>query len=393
MVLICSLLLALSIGQTSTAPEATGRIAGRVTVEGTHTPLAGVQVMLFPAEPRMGMMRMGPPPRAITDQDGRYAFERVAPGSYRIQFEKTGYAATAQSQTGTTQVSAGQSVQVVDVQLQKGAVIAGKVLDAAGEPMPDVHVTAMRRFSNPGMPLRMVPAGGSGPGQQTNDLGEFRISGLPAGEFYVAAMPRHQPMFGGPGVATTTARAQPAPQSRTTTATTFYPGTSDQNAALPVAVAAGAEVGNITFAMQAVPSFRVSGIVVDQDGAPVGGAMVMLMGDPRTGMFGGPAGSTRTRDNGRFDIDDVVAGSYRVNGSIPVMLGGRGAGGAGGGAAGVAENGSFVSVNAVGGFTSATWSSSSGDGRGGSTDPAVEIVVGDADVKDVRVTVRRQAPQ
>jgi hypothetical protein len=281
-------------------------------------------------------------------------------------------------------------VNVVDVQLQKGAVIAGKVLDAAGEPMPDVHVMAMRRFSNQGMPLRMVPAG-AGPGQQTNDLGEFRISGLPAGEFYVAAMPRHlPPMFGGPGVDTTTARAQPAPQSRTTTATTFYPGTSDQNAALPVAVAAGAEVGNITFAMQSVQSFRVSGIVVDQDGAPVGGAMVMLMGDPRTGMFGGPAGSARTRDNGRFDIDDVVAGSYRVNGSIPVMLGGRGAGG---GAAGVAENGSFVSVNAAGGFTSATWSSSSGDGRGGSTDPAVEIVVGDADVKDVRVTVRRQAPQ
>ena len=382
---LCSLLLALSFGQAPPTADTGGRIAGRVTVEGTNTPLAGVQVLLLPGAPRMGMM--GPPPRATTDQAGRYAFDRVAPGSYHIRFEKTGYASTAQSQTGTIQIAAGQSVNGVDVRLQKGAVIAGKVLDAAGEPMADVRVTAMRRFSNPGVPLRLVPAGGQG--QQTNDLGEFRISGLPAGEFYVAAMPRHLPMFGGPGV-DMTALAQPARQSRTTTATTFYPGTSDQNAALPVAVAAGAEVGNITFAMQTVPSFRVSGIVVDQDGAPVGGAVVMLMGDPRNGMFGGPAGSTRTQANGRFDIDDVAAGSYRVNGSIPVMLGGRGAGG---GAAGVVSNGSFVSISSSPGFTSTTWSSSTGPGSAGSTDPAGEIVVADADVKDVRVTVRRQAPQ
>ena len=179
----------------------------------------------------------------------------------------------------------------------------------------------------------------------------------------------------------TTARAQPARQARTTTATTFYPGTSDQAAALPIAVAAGAEVGNINFAMQTAPSFRVSGIVVDQDGKPVGGAMVMLMGDPRNGMFGGPTGSARTQDNGRFDIDDVVAGSYRVNASIPVMMNGPGGRGfAGGGAV------------STGGYVTSTWSSSASGGPG-STDPSVEVAVTDADVKDVRVTVRRQTPQ
>jgi protocatechuate 3,4-dioxygenase beta subunit len=374
---LCSLLLALSFGQASPAAGAGGRIAGRVIVEATNTPLAGVRVMLLPAAPRMGMM--GTPAQATTDQDGRYAFDRVAPGSYRIQFEKTGYASTAQAHTGTIQISAGQSVNVAEVWLQKGAVIAGKVLDAAGEPMPDVRVTAMRRFSNPGMPLRLVPAGNGQGLQQTNDLGEFRISGLPAGEFYVAAMPFQRGMFGGPGVDMTTARAQPARQARTTTTTTFYPGTTDQAAALPIAVAAGAEVGNISFAMQTLPSFRVSGIVVDQDGRPVGGAMVMLMGDPRSGMFGGPGGSARTQDDGRFDIDDVVAGSYRVNGSIPVMVNGPGG-------RGVVRRGEF----GTGGFMTSTWMSSSG---GGSTDQGVEVAITNADVPDVRVTVRRQTPQ
>jgi len=382
---LCGLLLALTIGQTSPAADAGGRIAGRVTVEGTNTPLAGVRVMLIPAAPRMGMMGM--PPQATTDQDGRYAFERVSPGSYRIQVEKAGYAPMGdQSAARTIQVAAGQSANGVDLQLQKGAVITGRVLDAAGEPIPELRVMAMRRVSPPGLPPRLLPAGSGGQGQQTNDLGEFRISGLPPGEFYVAAMPtpRHMPMFGGPGADMTTARARPARQARTTTATTFYPGTSDQATALPIAVAAGAEVGNINFAMQTVPSFRVSGIVVDQDGKPVGGAMVMLMGDPRNGMFGGPAGGTRSQDNGRFDIDDVVAGSYRVNGSIPVIMNGAGGGAFGGGFAG-------RGAVATGGYVS-TWSSSTSGGPG-STDPSVEVAVTDADVKDVRVTVRRQTPQ
>ena len=68
---LCSLLLALSVGQATPAAETGGRIAGRVTVDGTNAPLAGVRVMLLPTAPRMGMMRM--PPQATTDQDGRYA--------------------------------------------------------------------------------------------------------------------------------------------------------------------------------------------------------------------------------------------------------------------------------------------------------------------------------
>jgi hypothetical protein len=63
-------------------------------------------------------------------------------------------------------------------------------------------------------------------------------------------------------------------------------------AAQPIAVAAGAEVGNISFTMQSAPAFRVSGIVVDENGDPVADAMVMMMGDPRSGIFMGPGQRT-----------------------------------------------------------------------------------------------------
>src|SRR5207237_712571 len=69
---------------------------------------------------------------------------------------------------------------------------------------------------------------------------------------------------------------------------------------------------------QSAPAYRVSGIVVDENGSFVVGAMVMLMSDPRAGAMMGPAGSARSGDGGRFVIDGVVSGSYRATASIPM---------------------------------------------------------------------------
>ena len=69
MLLICGLLLAMSSTQASRPADSPGRIAGRVTVEGTNTAVAGVRVMLFPSRPPIGRPMMGPPPQAITDQE------------------------------------------------------------------------------------------------------------------------------------------------------------------------------------------------------------------------------------------------------------------------------------------------------------------------------------
>ena len=371
MLVICSLLVALSFSQAPPAADRPGRISGRVTLEGANTPVAGARIMLIPTArpngPTGPMGPMGPLPQATTDQDGRYTFDRVAPGTYRIDVQKTGLAPlTDPPRSPTVQVAAGQSVDGVDRQLQKGGVIAGRILDPNGEPLPDAQIMVMRRMTPPvasGMPARLVGTGG---GQPTNDLGEFRVSGLAPGEYYVSAMPRPAMFGGGSGGG---ARARQA--SRTTLGRTFYPGTADQAAAQPLAVAAGAEVGNIVFAMQAVPAFRVSGMVVDENGSPVAGAMVMLMGDPRNGGIMGPAGRVRTQDNGRFDMDDVPAGSYRANASIPIT---------------VTRSGSS------GGASGFAFSSSSGVVSGTMEQPA-EVAVTDADVKGVRIVVRRPAPQ
>jgi protocatechuate 3,4-dioxygenase beta subunit len=371
MLMVCSL-LALTLAQPPAAAEQGGRISGQVTLEGANTPVSGARIILVPSSRPVGPM--GPPPQAITDQAGRFAFDRVPPGTYRLDAQKAGLAPADDAFRGRTiTVTAGQSTGVV-LQLQKGAAITGRVVDPIGQPLTEARVMVLRRMPMPaggarGLPPmpRLIPV--PSPGTQTNDLGEFRVSGLAPGEYFVAVSPRSIAMFG-------TAGSNPArdwKMARTTLPTTYYPGTSDQAAAQPIAVAAGAEVGNINFAMQPVPAFRVSGVVVDEEGKPVGGAMVMLMADSSLGLMG-PVGNSMSQPNGRFDIDDVPAGSYRANSSIMMRVTESG-------------GGSTIGSGAV------TWSSSAGSGGGATPQPPVEIVVADADVTGVQVVVRRPNPR
>jgi hypothetical protein len=394
MQVVLSVMLAWTMAQA--APAATGRLSGRVTAEGTNAPVVGARVMIFPMI-RPTTMRTGPipiamPPQGTTDQDGRFVFNNLAPGEYRIDVQKTGFASLVDPMTRPTTytLAAGQALDNINIVLQRGAVIAGKVLDAKGEPLSDVRVVAMRRMAAPprsNMPPRLVPAPMQGP-QQTNDIGEFRITGLPAGEYFVAASPRAMG-FGGPGVPASTGSGGGA----LTPTTTYYPGTADQAGAQPITLAAGAEVSNIFFSIQSAPAYRISGIVVDENGAPIARAMVMLMNDPRTNgaIMMGPGGNAQSGEDGRFSIGDVTPGTYRLNASVPVMV----TGGVIGGSSVAAGGAGSASTS----FTS--WSISGGSGGGVTTTTTTmvntsqqpqEVVVADADVSGLRVVARRPQP-
>jgi protocatechuate 3,4-dioxygenase beta subunit len=377
---VVGLLLALSMDQAA-APAATGRISGRVTAEGTNGPIAGARVMVFPMM-RRGTPPTGPmaiPPQGLTDQDGRFVFNGLAPGEYRVDVQKTGFASSMDPTTRprTYTVAAGQVLDNISIVLQKGAVITGKVLDQKGEPVTDAQVMALRRITPPGASTaapRLIPTPMQG-SQQTNDIGEYRVTGLTPGEYFIAASPRAMG-FGGPGATSTTGNGGGA----LTATTTYYPGTADQVGAQAITVAAGAEVSNIVFTLQSVPSYRVSGIVVDENGAPIARAMVMLMNDPRSGMmFMGPGGNAQTGDDGRFSIGDVTPGTYRLNASVPMMMTSGGGIGA-------------SSVVTGGGSSFSSWSVSSGGVTttvNATPQQPQEVVVMDADVRGVRVVARR----
>jgi protocatechuate 3,4-dioxygenase beta subunit len=377
MVSIFALILVLLSVQPPQPTESTGRIVGRVTVDGANTAIAGARITLLPAGRQSGPM--GAAPQALTDQDGRFMFDRVAPGTYGVDVQKTGFVSPNQpphAPSLTVDVVAGRAT-TLDLPLKKGGVITGRVLDPAGEPMADVHILALRRA--PVMPgasaSRLFPVAGAG--APTNDIGEFRMAGLGTGEYYIVATPRGGTPFGGP------AAMPPTGNARVTIAATFYPGTTDEAAAQPITVSAGAEVANISFTMQAAPAFRVSGVVVDETGEPVVDAMVMIIPDGQNRMFMGSIASGPSRVGGRFTIGEVSAGSYRVSASIPIRMNGSGGGSAvtfGGGA--IVTGGAAVSASSGAVPTESV-------GVAGGVEQPVAVTITDADVSGVRVVVRR----
>ena len=304
--------------QAAAAPSG-ATVSGRVLEEGTQAPIAAAQVTLFRFQPMTTQRGFPGPERprfATTDPNGRYVFEGVDAGQYRIAVQKAGFAVPdefAIDRRGLIDLKAGEHRTDVNMTMQRGAVIVGRVLDTSGEPLANVQVMAMRKAPlPPAMPPGVARADflvPGGQGAQTNDLGEFRLFGLPSGDYIVQATPNHN--FG-----------SQAP-SATARITTFYPGTSDPAAAQRISVGPGQTVGDIAMTMIEVPAFQVSGVVLTEAGRPVVNAMVRLQvegGGARSFQMMEPWNQSRTDASGRFTIDSVTSGTYTLLAVAPAVL-------------------------------------------------------------------------
>lgn len=333
-----SLLIALGVAAAvlQTVASPTAAVSGQVLSVGTSTPIAGAEVLLVPMHPGPAQSSIQPR-NAVTDRDGRYAFEDIEAGQYRITVQKPGFASPSHSDLPQVTLTPAERRQDVNVRLERGSVIAGRVLDETGEPAVDVRVAAIPSAALPTnarpLGLEALALGGQG---QTNDLGEFRLFGLRAGDYIVQAMPR--PDFG------VVAAGRP-----TTILPTYFPGTADATAAATIRVDVGQTAGEITIRMVAVPAFQVSGVVLDEARRPVSNAMVRVMATERTAepaLAMRMANQARTDTSGRFSINNLPGGSYVLVATAPLVLGGSPKPAVGGGA----TAGGFASFGATSGF-------------------------------------------
>ena len=376
---LLALSLALLLGLQATAAQSgAAGVTGRVLDAETKQPIAGAQVsLILEGRPPTGPIA---PTMAETDASGIYRFANLAPGRYRIMARRVGYAVSAPPDVPQiVQVAAGQAQTAPDVLLGRGGVIAGRVLDQAGQPLVDARLMATRRMNvGRGQAPSLIPIGN---GAQTNDLGEFRLHSLPAGEYFVQLIPRMEPNFMGAG---------PTPRS-TAPATTYYPGTADAASAHGITLGAGQTVEGVVFNEVVVPVFQVSGIVIDETGAPVPEAMVMLMPDAASAnrSFGPPARARADRE-GRFRLVNVVNGAYVVNASVPIVAVQGGGGGVG--ATSSTWSSSSASGGASGGISSATMVETRNcvtTSYRSDNASQVKVAVQDGHVTDLRVVVRR----
>jgi protocatechuate 3,4-dioxygenase beta subunit len=306
--------------QRDLAPAGTAVIAGKVTAADSGRPVKRARVSAAGG----GRTRT-----ATTDENGRFSIPKLPPGTYAVTATKTGFVDGAFGQrrslrTGTpVEVADGQQRNDVDLNLSRGGVITGRVLDEDGEPLSRARVSVLREQYARGT-KELMPAGTD----QSDDRGQFRIFGLPPGDYYVGAM------AGDPGqmirqlVATGRGGVEQV-QEPTGYATTYYPGVVGPAEATRVKLAASQELSGIDFQLQIVPLTTVKGVVVG------GGATVMLEPEERTARgrggawIGAAAGGvfrTGTQQDGTFTITNVTPGKYTISARAGSGPGAAGAG-------------------------------------------------------------------
>lgn len=293
----------------------TGRIKGRLLAADTGAPVRRAQVRLSGTDVM--------PKIATTDNEGSYEFRDLPAGRFTITATKSGFVSVGYGQTRPFEsgkpidLTEGQVLDRADITMPRGSVISGRILDEFGEPLADASVSAMRSTWVNGR-RRLQSTGRTA---LTNDLGQYRIYGLPPGEYYVSATVRgsQEMQVMELAAATTAVRAALAPTAgseppRSGYAPTYYPGTPNGSEAQRLSLALGQEAQNTDFALVPVRLARISGTVIGSDGRPLPG--VMVNATPRTAGGSNPlmpaAGMSRTDQSGNFTLNSVAPGEYTL---------------------------------------------------------------------------------
>jgi hypothetical protein len=221
------------------ADASTGAIRGRVLVDGAQPPTPIVKARVAIA----GGATANEP--IFTDSDGRFEFGGLATGHYVLSAEKTGFAPTRYGARGpfdpveAVDLTAGAS-ENVEIRMPKAAAIFGRVLDELGDPVVGAVVSvsaihrdgASRRLEN----VVRFPT-------DTDDLGNYRVGGLPAGQYLLSIAARaYSTLFADlSNLAIAPGGANPG--RRIGAGRTFYPGGTSAGAATPIDLGAGEERG------------------------------------------------------------------------------------------------------------------------------------------------------
>ena len=341
----------------------TAMIVGQVVDFTTSAPVSEAIVRL--TLPKYSEDPTTPKGRVMADGEGRFFFAGLHPGEYFLQATKDGYAPgtfgqrRAQGQSLLLTLAEGERLTDVTLRIWKHGVIAGTVIDEAGEPVVGVAVRALVRDVVAGRARYGNLQSFAEPLATTDDRGMFRLSQLLPGT-YVVFVPSTQTtvpaafletpnatlrsdlFFAGvPEVAllgqprtqqvgdfalmTSNRVLVPPPLSpagrMAVYPTTYFPAAATAGAATQIALAAGEERTDVTISMRPVPALRLSGRLVTPDGSAPPPTTIRLAGAAMTdvvtrGLVSGPDHVgldtvTGTSDaSGRFTLLGVPPGDY-----------------------------------------------------------------------------------
>jgi protocatechuate 3,4-dioxygenase beta subunit len=250
-----------------------GRITGRVVDKATRRPISAFQAGVSTSRGGGGMMVMTPPMlRGFTSEDGSFTLENVKPGPTQVVAMAPGYTT---GRAPNVEVEDGKAITDVEVALESGAKLVGKVTDSSGVPLAGVSVRA--------------DMGGPGGSRVMRfDVGETTTITDPNGEYTLDSLEPGEKTFN-------FNRSGYVSESKTVTLA------SGKDTRADVTLGSG---------------LRVGGVVVTEGGAPVAEATV------RASSAAGGGREAHTDAGGAFQLEGLAPGHYTFNASKAGMANG-----------------------------------------------------------------------
>jgi len=189
----------------------------------------------------------------LSDNEGRFRFDNLPATRASIIARKPGFFSPQQMSAGIqgqTSVDVGADSAEVQVKLVPEGVLFGRVTNVGGEPVENIPVRVISSRVTDGQ-RHWEQRGAS----NTNDDGQFRISGLMPGAYFVVAGPSWERAFANFNAAPAANRSK-----ENGYAERFYPDVTDIQSASPVELAAGQQM-EADFSVKPEPLFDVSGTI------------------------------------------------------------------------------------------------------------------------------------
>jgi hypothetical protein len=235
MVLLVTLLLALQQPAAGASVENPGVIRITVRDSETGTPIADAVVTLRgTSQPR----------KLTTDLDGLAVFEGLVPGRYTFIAQRDGYYGDTQpnlpggmalaAATGLLELRAKAPDQPYVLRMVRGGSISGRVRRPDGKAVPNARLLAYVAGYNNGRPAFL-----GGPTTTTDKDGEYRLSSLGPGEYYLGVV-----------------------RTGTPPSMVYYPGFVDFGRAASVSIRSHEDLDGVDVNLPETTGFHVSGKII-----------------------------------------------------------------------------------------------------------------------------------